>query len=827
MTKKKSKKRAFTIVELVVVIAIIAILAAVLIPTFVNLVKRANEANALLEAKNLITEMLAEMLLGKEGDADLLVFSQKGNDVYAYGYDASAGRILAYKGNPVPVKSGTFADFVGTGKENSGGDTPLLALMLKNGEIEVNTAVNMTEGSTDWRTPAEVKKIVDSLNTKYNMIVFANYLITENFAKKESGGEEVHTHVWSTEWTKNSTHHWHDCTAEGCTVTVDSEKDGYGEHTFNDWTVVKPATETEKGSEKHKCSTCGYEESREIPVLTHTHSLTKVEAKAETCTEKGNKEYWRCSGCGKYFTDEAGTKETTLEALTISAKGHTYKYTDNGDGSTHEVTCEKGDLSKDSENHDFDADGKCTKCGYQKSTLDFSKPVYLYKSGTFSIESANTTSAKISYTNPAKTFDKIADALNEADAGDCIKLNGDLAESVTLKKSITLDLNGKTLTGGSGSVISFYEYGTSVITLNLFDSGSTGKITGGVAENGGGIYVINGTLNMYGGNITGNTANSGGGVAVISKSGKSAEFEMYGGKINGNFGKSQGFGVYVKVNDSTDPSASFKLHGGEVNENKAATDGYSQTYGGGVYVKGYYIYGKEGVKSIFEMTGGTINRNEAVFGGGAYLDANTQATISGGSIIGNVAKIETTSTGGQGGGIYVKEATLTLSKVTISENKAQGVKHGMGGGICADSSDVTVRAETVISRNSVSATQAGNLEWLSASGAGIYWHNTASSTNRLKLLGGVITDNKIESNNTGNSCAGAGIACAGTGRDATYYPHIEISSTCNISDNTGALKGNQVYAFKINVNTDRTDFSTTVTCDFVYTSSAITNKTFD
>ena len=184
MTKKKIKKRAFTIVELVVVIAIIAILAAVLIPTFVNLVKRANEASALLEAKNLITEMLAEMLLGKEGDADLLVFSQKGNDVYAYGYDASAGRILAYKGNPVPVKSGTFADFVGKGKENSGGDTPLLALMLKNGEIEVNTAVNMTEGSTDWRTPAEVEKIVDSLNTKYNMIVFANYLITENFAKK-------------------------------------------------------------------------------------------------------------------------------------------------------------------------------------------------------------------------------------------------------------------------------------------------------------------------------------------------------------------------------------------------------------------------------------------------------------------------------------------------------------------------------------------------------------------------------------------------------------------------------------------------------------------
>ena len=81
---KKNKRRGFTIVELVIVIAVIAILAAVLIPTYANLVKKANEAKAQAEAKNLITEMLADILLGKEGDADLLVFSEKGSDVYAY-----------------------------------------------------------------------------------------------------------------------------------------------------------------------------------------------------------------------------------------------------------------------------------------------------------------------------------------------------------------------------------------------------------------------------------------------------------------------------------------------------------------------------------------------------------------------------------------------------------------------------------------------------------------------------------------------------------------------------------------------------------------------
>ena len=39
---KRTQKRGFTIVELVIVIAVIAILAAVLIPTFSSLISKAN-----------------------------------------------------------------------------------------------------------------------------------------------------------------------------------------------------------------------------------------------------------------------------------------------------------------------------------------------------------------------------------------------------------------------------------------------------------------------------------------------------------------------------------------------------------------------------------------------------------------------------------------------------------------------------------------------------------------------------------------------------------------------------------------------------------------
>ena len=43
---------------------------------------------------------------------------------------------------------------------------------------------------------------------------------------------------------------------------------------------------------------------------TNEHTLTKTEAKAATCTENGNKEYWTCEHCGKYFLSDDANPET-------------------------------------------------------------------------------------------------------------------------------------------------------------------------------------------------------------------------------------------------------------------------------------------------------------------------------------------------------------------------------------------------------------------------------------------------------------------------------------------------------------------------------------
>ena len=58
----KRSKKGFTIVELVIVIAVIAILAAVLIPTFSSLIKKANESADLQNTRNVRGFMKMELI---------------------------------------------------------------------------------------------------------------------------------------------------------------------------------------------------------------------------------------------------------------------------------------------------------------------------------------------------------------------------------------------------------------------------------------------------------------------------------------------------------------------------------------------------------------------------------------------------------------------------------------------------------------------------------------------------------------------------------------------------------------------------------------------
>ena len=89
-------------------------------------------------------------------------------------------------------------------------------------------------------------------------------------------------------------------------------------------TAAKAATCTESGNKEYwTCEHCkkyflsddtNPETAKAVElsetVVPASHKLTKVEAKAATCTENGNKEYWTCEHCKKYFLSDDTNSET-------------------------------------------------------------------------------------------------------------------------------------------------------------------------------------------------------------------------------------------------------------------------------------------------------------------------------------------------------------------------------------------------------------------------------------------------------------------------------------------------------------------------------------
>ena len=58
-------------------------------------------------------------------------------------------------------------------------------------------------------------------------------------------------------------------------------------------------------------------------ITPHEHELVYVEAVQPTCTENGNIAHWRCSLCGKCFSDAEGENEIPAASVVLPANGHT------------------------------------------------------------------------------------------------------------------------------------------------------------------------------------------------------------------------------------------------------------------------------------------------------------------------------------------------------------------------------------------------------------------------------------------------------------------------------------------------------------------------
>ena len=307
-------------------------------------------------------------------------------------------------------------------------------------------------------------------------------------------------------------------------------------------------------------------------------------------------------------------------------------------------------------------------------------------------------------------------------------------------KRIILDLNGKTLDRNrdskdrDGHVIEVFG------TLTVKDSSGGGKITGGWANNGGGINIgKNGKVTLESGSVYRNKGDEGGGVHV--KDG--GTFTVTGGSVSSNEASKHGGGIYVEE------GGVIKLSNAKIDHNTSTDDGgaifmrtqqsttfsncefngnYSHDYGGAIFVNdritltinnntvindnfsdddggGIYIY-----RGTVKMTGGTISGNTTRCDGGAVKATGTT------SFIAENVKIQNNTAQTEEGGAIKNHGTTSLKNCLITGNSS--VKEG--GGLYNDADSDSAGEMTIDSCVIAGNTTTGGGD--KSNGGGIYNH---------------------------------------------------------------------------------------------------------
>ena len=265
------------------------------------------------------------------------------------------------------------------------------------------------------------------------------------------------------------------------------------------------------------------------------------------------------------------------------------------------------------------------------------------------VTSGDVTNPLVSTADAASSEESAVEKLKLAISnGGTVQLTEDIEITQTLyvERSMTLDLNGHVLKmTGDGSVLRVEE-GPHPVTLTITDSSAakSGTITGGNAEDGGGVYVeAYATLEMTGGCITGCRAVDGGGVYIDNN----ATLKMTGGCIT-DCHASYGGGIYSYEN---------LYMGGTAKIEKCTSNGGSYD---AIWNKGGDMYADGGTVDGTVNNQGTIKRSEGavdvtVFNGAVY---NQQAgTIIAGIYNGTVENNGTISGGTFCGGVTIRKGS--------------------------------------------------------------------------------------------------------------------------------------------------------------------------
>ena len=315
-----------------------------------------------------------------------------------------------------------------------------------------------------------------------------------------------------------------------------------------------------------------------------------------------------------------------------------------------------------------------------------------------------------------------------------------LTTEITIATDTTIDGSGQNVTISGNHAVRVFTV-PSGITLSLNElTIANGAVPS--SEEGGGIFMDGGTLNVNNSTFSDNGAGHGGGIGI-----RDGTLNVSNSTFSGNSGSGGGIstgpwsysGGTITVSNST-----FSGNTGGILSNAALV--VSNSTFAGNSSSGIYNYGN-GATLI--VSNSTFSDNRAIAGGGIANYEGTvtvsnstfssnSATDSGGGIdsragaltVSNSTFSGNNATNGGGGAIYNYSATATVSNSTFSGNSASG----WGGGILNNPSSAVTVSTSTFSDNRADA-----------GGGGIYNYD-----------GGTVTlQNSIVANSTaGGNCTG-------------------------------------------------------------------------
>lgn len=175
------------------------------------------------------------------GDSELTARAKLPALYAAQGIKISGGRVNAVSSESDGMVSAGAIEISGTADVTTKSETNYCGLWSNSGTVTVTGgSLTAVGGNTTYGAIGRSAPDLSGYIGSYSAVASEN---TDGSSLKAYSAAEndtyqyiriaPHTHDWASSWSRDATHHWHDCNAPDCDVLANAQKNGYVAHVYD------------------------------------------------------------------------------------------------------------------------------------------------------------------------------------------------------------------------------------------------------------------------------------------------------------------------------------------------------------------------------------------------------------------------------------------------------------------------------------------------------------------------------------------------------------------------------------------------------------------